>query len=94
MKYFKKIFTSLFIILLFSTLSGCQGLVKDFVGGFVLISLIIGIPVFILMFLGGIFSNLKHKGKYSSIDGSLFENIIGLVVILIFVFGFVKACSS
>jgi len=71
-------------------LSGCRAIGE----GFVLMSLIIGIPMFLLMFIGGIFSNLKHKGKYSSIDGNLFENVIGLIVILIFIFGFIKGCSN
>ena len=50
--------------------------------------------MFLLMFVGGIISNLKHKGKHSSLDGTLSENVIGLIVILIFVFGFIKSCSN
>ena len=85
---------SLFILPLLSGLMGCKSIVEGLVGGFVLISFIIGIPIFLLMFLGGVFSNLKNKGKYSQIDGNLFENLIGLVVILLFIFGFVKACNE
>lgn len=71
-------------------LTGC----KSLVGGFVLMSIIIGVPMMLLIFLGGLFSNLKHKGKYSSIDGSFSENLIGIIVLLLFIGGFIKACNG
>ncbi len=72
---------------------GCSA-TNDAVGGFVLLSVIIGAPVMLLMFLGGIFSNIRHKGEYSRLDGSLSENLTGLIVILIFLYGLFKGCSD
>lgn len=84
----KRFLPFLFIIAI--VLNGCNGIID----GFILLSLIIGVPVMLIMFLGGIISNLKFKGKYSGIDGTLAENIFGLIIILLFLAGFVKACNS
>jgi hypothetical protein len=72
---------------------GCSA-VDNAVGGFVMLAIIVGVPFMLLMFLGGIFSNIRDKGKYSRLDGSLSENLIGLIVIVIFIFGLFKGCSN
>jgi hypothetical protein len=47
----KRLLTFLFIITI--GLNGCNGIVD----GFILMSIIIGIPMMLIMFLGGIISN-------------------------------------
>ena len=86
----KHIYILLIVFFLLFGLTGCQSLVE----GFLLMSIIIGVPMMLLMFLGGVFSNLKHKGKYSRLDGSLTENLVGLIVLLLFIGGLVKACNG
>jgi len=78
------------LILLSITLVGC----KQIIEGFLLMSVIIGVPIMFLMFLGGVYSNIKHKGKYSSIDGNLSENLIGLIVLTLFIIAIAKGCSE
>jgi hypothetical protein len=80
------IYFSAFVLL------GCKGIVDGMVGGFVLLSIIIGLPLMILLFLGNTISSIKNKGKHNSIDGSPLENIIGLIVLLLFAFGLFKGC--
>ena len=57
-------------------------------------SIIIGGPMMLLMLIGGVYSNLKHKGKNSSLDGSLSENLVGLIVLLLFIGALVKGCNN
>jgi hypothetical protein len=90
MKKIKLAFLTFLISFLFV---GCSA-VDNIGGGFVMVAVIIGVPFMLLMFLGGVYSNIKHKGKYSSLDGNLTENLIGLIVILIFLYGIFKGCSD
>ena len=73
-------------------LSGCKSIADSMVGGFVILSIIIGLPLMIFIFLGNTISSIKNKGKYNSIDGNPTENIIGLLVLLLFAFGLIKGC--
>jgi len=71
---------------------GCKSITDGIAGGFVLLSIIIGLPLMILLFLGNTISSIKNKGKYNSLDGNLTENLVGLIVLLIFAFGLIKGC--
>lgn len=73
-------------------LSGCKSIADGMVGGFVILSIIIGLPLMILLFLGNTISSIKNKGKNNSFDGNPTENIIGLLVLLLFAFGLIKGC--
>jgi hypothetical protein len=73
-------------------LSGCKSIADGMVGGFVLLSIIIGLPLMISLFLGNTISSIKNKGKYNSIDGNPTENLIGLIVLLLFAFGLIRGC--
>lgn len=90
MKKIKLVFLTFLISFLFV---GCSA-VNNVAGGFVMVAVIIGIPFMLLMFLGNIYSNIKNKGEYSRLDGNLTENLIGLIVILIFLYGIFKGCSD
>ncbi len=85
--------TTICVICFFALgLLGCKSIADGLVEGFVLLSIIIGLPLMILLFLGNTISSIKNKGKYNSIDGSPTENIIGLMVLLLFAFGLIKGC--
>lgn len=89
----KKVTLSFLIFQISLLFAGCSA-AGNAVSGFVVVAAIIGIPLMLLMFLGNIFSNVKNKGTDSGLNGNLAENLIGLIVIVIFLFGIFKGCSN
>ncbi|WP_396141692.1 hypothetical protein [Flavobacterium sp.] len=89
----KKVILAFLVFQISILFVGCSA-VDDVASGFVIVALIIGGPLMLLLLFGNIVSNIRNKGKYSHIEGSLSENLFGLIVMLIFLFGLFKGCSD
>lgn len=88
----KRLLIYLCFVIIQILLIGCKSIADGLAGGFVLLSIVIGLPFMIILFLGNTISSIKNKGKYSALDGNPTENIIGLIVLLLFAFGLIKGC--
>lgn len=90
----KKGISKYLVLLVLLGTSGCQSIAQNLGTGFVMISLILGIPVFILLFLGNIVEGIRNKEKGGELGSDFLPSLFHLVWILVIVGLFVKGCND
>jgi len=90
----KRLINKLLILLIGISFGGCQSMGKSFLEGWVILALLLGIPVFFLMFLGDVVSGIREKTEKGSFGSNFFPSLFYLIFLSIIIFGFIKSCSG